>query len=103
MKIAGLIAVVALMTSGGAFAQGQGPTSQDRAAAPAHDPNLGFQSIDRDRDGHISLAEWQAAGRQERGFRFMDANGDGRLTQDEFTAGLQRVQQRRANGTAQRN
>lgn len=94
MKMRSLVAVVLLMQSGVAFAQSQAP------APSGHSANTGFQSMDKDRDGKISMTEWKAAGRQERGFQAMDADKDGALTQSEFAAGLERVRQQRASGTA---
>jgi hypothetical protein len=104
MKFAGLIAVLVLVGSSATLAQGQAPTVQNRApAASGHDVSLGFQAMDNDRSEKISLREWTTAGRPERGFHFMDTNKDGTLTQAEFSTGLQRVQERRATGAAQRN
>ena len=43
-----------------------------------------FALIDSDSDGTISLEEFQAA--HERIFKAMDANKDGKLTEDEIEA-----------------
>ncbi len=45
-----------------------------------------FQTLDTDRDGHVSLSEWRAAGRSAADFQRMDADGDGRLTPREVQA-----------------
>ncbi len=46
--------------------------------------------MDTDHDGKVSKAEWLAAGRKERGFAMMDANGDGYVTMDEMKAGREK-------------
>ncbi len=56
--------------------------------------------MDTDHDGRISKAEWLAAGRKERGFAMMDANGDGYLTVDEIKAGREKMR-RDARGEGQ--
>ena len=56
-----------------------------------------FAQADTNKDGALSKEEWLAAGRQERGFAFMDADTDGKLTAEELRAGRERLEQRRAN------
>ncbi|MEQ7154571.1 hypothetical protein [Brevundimonas aurifodinae] len=51
---------------------------------------------DTDDDGKISLAEWTAAGRQERGFRRFDTNADGFMVEAELQAALEMMAQMRA-------
>ncbi|UAK23722.1 EF-hand domain-containing protein [Sphingomonas nostoxanthinifaciens] len=66
-------------------------------AAPAQTaddaPNAAQQAFDKadtDHDGALSLAEWKAMGRRERGFNFIDANHDGKVTPDEIRAAMAR-------------
>jgi hyperosmotically inducible protein len=49
-----------------------------KAAAP------GFAAYDKDRDGAVSQAEFLVQGGHEQAFREGDANGDNRLSSDEF-------------------
>jgi hypothetical protein len=49
------------------------------------------QALDRfdtDYDGKISLTEWTAAGRHERGFRRFDTDSDGFIVESEFRAAI---------------
>jgi Ca2+-binding EF-hand superfamily protein len=45
-----------------------------------------FAKTDANQDGAISLEEWTAAGRRERGFQMIDADHDGKVTPDELRA-----------------
>lgn len=56
----------------------------------------GFDAIDTNEDGTISLAEWKAAGRREQGFKFMDADGDHKLTKEELMEGIKKFRNRSA-------
>ena len=40
----------------------------------------------RHSDGALSLEEWKAAGRRDRGFAMIDADHDGKVTPDELRA-----------------
>jgi Ca2+-binding EF-hand superfamily protein len=62
--------------------KGEGRGPEDRAAA--------FAASDSNRDGKLSMAEFEAARRQKLAEQFakMDANKDGGLTQDEMREGV---------------
>lgn len=47
-----------------------------------------FQSVDTNHDGGITLAEWKAAGRGEKGFHRFDADRDNRMTLSELAAAV---------------
>lgn len=68
------------------------------AAASAQQPQPGkfFDSTDTNKDGAISRAEWDAAGRRPEGFAMMDSNKDGKVTKAEGQAAMQRMMQMRA-------
>lgn len=54
------------------------------APAPADRVSVVFGKVDTDKDNVITRAEWQAAGRKQRGFDMLDENGDGKVTPDEM-------------------
>lgn len=75
------------------------PQSPAQAQAPAETSPAVTQALaqyDTDEDGKISLAEWTAAGRQERGFRRFDTNADGFMVEAELQAALEMMAQMRA-------
>ncbi|WP_051280027.1 EF-hand domain-containing protein [Novosphingobium acidiphilum] len=51
----------------------------------------GFDAIDTNHDGFITLDEWKAAGRREDRFAMIDADHDGRITRDEMRAAMARM------------
>jgi hypothetical protein len=73
------------------------------AAANAQTPPAGaaearakLAAADTNKDGKWDKAEWTAAGRRERGFQMLDADGDGFVTQAELKDGMAKMQARRA-------
>lgn len=75
------------------------PQSPAQAQAPAETSPAVAQALaqyDSDKDGKISLAEWTAAGRQERGFVRFDTNADGFMVEAELQAALEMMAQMRA-------
>ena len=70
------------------------------AAAPAlaqqPQPGRFFDATDTNKDGAISKAEWDAAGRRPEGFAMMDADKDGKVTREEGRAAMQKMMQQRA-------
>lgn len=55
-------------------------------AQPAAQPGKFFDSVDTNKDGVLTQAEWKASGRDPKGFAMMDANGDGKVTRAEGQA-----------------
>ena len=74
------------------------PATPPGEAAPQGDAAVA-QALDRfdaDDDRKISLAEWTAAGRQERGFTRFDTDADGFIVESELRAALAMMAQMRA-------
>ena len=57
--------------------------ARESAREPAREPT-GVMRYDTNKDGAVDRAEWKAG--QEARFKRLDANGDGKLTQDELFA-----------------
>jgi hypothetical protein len=70
-------------------------------AAPAlAQPGRFFDTVDTNRDGVMSEAEWKASGRPPEGFRMMDLNRDGKVTRAEGQAAMQKMMGGAAPGPA---
>lgn len=91
MKTVLAFAVAAALSGAPVLAQDE--TSSREVAKPA---NAGFAGIDKNGDKLISKEEWAAAGKNERAYGVFDANGDGKLTEAELMAGMQKMRDRRA-------
>jgi hypothetical protein len=59
-------------------------------------PGKFFDATDTNKDGALSKAEWEAAGRRPEGFAMMDGNRDGKVTKAEGQAAMQKMMQMRA-------
>jgi hypothetical protein len=64
------------------------------AQQPAPQPGKFFEATDTNKDGVISKAEWEAAGRNPQGFAMMDSNRDGKVTRAEGQAAMQKMMQK---------
>ncbi len=62
--------------------------AQTDTPQPARDPAAMFARVDTNKDGVITLEEWLAIGRREIGFKFLDADHDGKMTPTEFAEGV---------------
>jgi hypothetical protein len=65
-------------------------------AAQQGQPGKFFDATDTNKDGALSKAEWEAAGRRPEGFAMMDTNKDGKVTKAEGQAAMQKMMQMRA-------
>lgn len=61
------------------------------APADMADARTRLLAADTNADGKWDKPEWLAAGRREMGFRMIDADKDGFVTQDELKAGMARM------------
>jgi hypothetical protein len=55
----------------------------------------GFDAIDTNHDGFITLDEWKAAGRREERFAKIDVNHTGRITRDDLRAWMEKMRAQR--------
>ncbi len=69
------LAIVSITVASPCFAQQQADTVE-----------MIFARADTNHDGVVTIDEWKAIGRTERGFSFVDANHDGKITPDELRA-----------------
>ena len=69
--------------------------AQTDPAAQLEKARAAFAAIDTNKDGALSLQEWTAAGRKERGFKMVDGDGDGKVTPAELQAIAQKYGARR--------
>lgn len=80
-----IIAGLAALLVGVAAAPGY---AADEAAAPAKDksgkPTAGFKDCDTNKDGFLSLEEFEAKGLDNLAFKAADINGDNRVDPDEY-------------------
>ena len=60
--------------------------AQTDPAARIEKARAAFAATDTNKDGALSLQEWTAAGRKDRGFKMIDADRDGKLTPAELKA-----------------
>jgi opacity protein-like surface antigen len=51
----------------------------------------GFDAMDADHDGTITLDEWKAAGRREERFNDIDVNHTGRISREDLRAYMQKM------------
>lgn len=57
------------------------------------DPAAAFKRFDANSDGAITKDEWTAAGRPAERFDMVDADHDGKVTQAELTTAIQKMMQ----------
>jgi hypothetical protein len=67
------------------------------AQQPPAQPGKFFDATDTNKDGTLSRAEWEAAGRNPQGFAMMDSNRDGKVTKAEGQAAMQKMMQMRGS------
>lgn len=95
MRHSKLVVLVGLVTvifvAGHALAQGGGQGKSGQGAAPMMGCQQRFESMDSNKDGQVSKAEFMAAPHHrenpEQMFKAMDVNGRGYLTKDDFCSG----------------
>lgn len=88
-----MLAIAAMLFPIAATAQDAPAPAPEETPAPAATPDraaAAFAKIDRNGDGVVTADEWKAAGRRERGFKFIDSDHDGKLTLAELRAAAAR-------------
>jgi hypothetical protein len=71
------------------------------AQQPPAQPGKFFDATDTNKDGSLSKAEWQAAGRRPEGFAMMDTNKDGKVTREEGQIAMKKMMEMRAQQSGQ--
>ena len=76
-----------------AAAQQAGPTPDQGGARHRGGPGgqRGFEAMDTNNDGVITLDEWKAAGRREDRFAMLDDNHDGKVTREELSSFMEKM------------
>jgi len=89
---AGLIGL-ALAAAPVAFAQAGPDQATPSQGADRHHGGgqRGFDAMDTNHDGFITLDEWKAAGRREERFNEIDADHDGKITREELRAFMEKM------------
>jgi glucose dehydrogenase len=77
-----LVATALLVAGTATIAQTPTPEQQAKAAQAG----AAMKAADKNGDGKWDAAEWKAAGRNERGFKFADTDKDGFVTPAELKA-----------------
>ena len=72
------------------------PALAQQQPPSGHQPGRFFDATDTNKDGVITKAEWDAAGRRPEGFAMMDTDKDGKVTKEEGRAAMQKMMQQRA-------
>jgi hypothetical protein len=83
LKLLVIPAVTLLIASSALAAPGDAPSPAPNADRPSR-ANSGIMRYDTNKDGVVDRTEWKAG--QEARFKRLDANNDGKLTQDELFA-----------------
>ena len=83
LKLLVIPAVALLIASPALAAPGDTPSAAPNADRPSR-ANSGIMRYDTNKDGVVDRTEWKAG--QEARFKRLDANNDGKLTQDELFA-----------------
>ncbi len=90
MKSTLFFALAALTAAPGAFAQTAtepSTTAPDKAGEHKHGGGpRGFDAMDADHDGFVTLDEWKAAGRREERFYQIDTAHTGKITREQLRA-----------------
>ncbi|WP_426164093.1 hypothetical protein [Sandarakinorhabdus sp. DWP1-3-1] len=87
-----LLLAAAVLAANAAAAQ-TAPTD----AAGMAEARAKLVAADTNKDGKWDRAEWLAAGRREMGFRLLDADKDGFVSQDELKSGMERMRAMQGN------